>query len=945
MSPTIPLIISFILLHALTFGQDLRNCSLMSISEDSGLPSSETYDVVQDQEGYIWIATDNGLSKFNGQEHRVFDSRHGIKGKAVLHLFLQPDTSIVGISSENIFFRVKHNRVSEVIPADSLIPHLISGELPFSFFEDQKGFFHVGTRMQYLKFDTNGHLLSKEGLLKDNREIHFWRTNENQVFCYQKKRWYPKGRIIDEPILVYNGSKLIHQTTCPIDDIYKSTYLSCNDSLVIIPLLKSFLILNGKITEYPVEESILTTYLIDDQLFIGTKFNGVHCYRIVEGKPIFQYKLLTNFSVSSCLRDSDGNYWFTTLESGVKYFNVLQAKKLFEANNNQNIMSFLVHQYGLDIGFEDGLLISSLQPNTHLEQPIYSIAAIRNSIYYLCGLVFIKKDTANKPPTPIPFKGKYIRARTAFHSKNGRIVLLAGQSIRFYDPSNSTAEDILSMNIDKRMKGFKLDGRGFQHATLKENLLFVSTPDELIIFDYVDKRLMKTIKFPNIIGFFEYENHIWAISSGNRMIRVHENLSSLTLDLHPIDGANGIFAFGFDNGILHIATNKGLYSWELEAKSGNTKLLNYEVVSGIHSIQCTSDSIFFASKKSIYKKALKDLKILYPRILVNHIESQGRKLNANVPLMLAYNSGGIQIPVETIAFNAKEVRYRYFIHNFSKEYQYTTDPNIVINSLPPGDYTIEISASVNGITFCVPEIIVLTIDAPFWQKIPFIIAVAIGLIALVILIARMRIRRIRKKHALNETISQLKSQALSSQLNPHLIFNVMNSIQGLVSEGEIETANIFIARFSRFMRSCLHFSQVYSIPLKKEIELTLQYIDIEKIRFEDQIDFQVVVDQSANLQLQVPPLLIQPIIENAIKHGLMPSDQPEQTLKLRISSKANETTIEVEDNGVGFLEDTIYNTGMRVTTERIKLLNNRNHLIIKHAANPTVVELKLFYED
>jgi LytS/YehU family sensor histidine kinase len=203
------------------------------------------------------------------------------------------------------------------------------------------------------------------------------------------------------------------------------------------------------------------------------------------------------------------------------------------------------------------------------------------------------------------------------------------------------------------------------------------------------------------------------------------------------------------------------------------------------------------------------------------------------------------------------------------------------------------------------------------------------------------VKQIKKKSKLNETISRLKSQALINQLNPHLIFNILNSIQGIVSKGDIEKANIFISRFAKFMRQTLWANQNPLISLESELEITENYISLEKLRFPSEMTIEIVRNNYQKEKL-VPSLLLQPFIENAIKHGIMPSLSNEGKISIIVSESELYLEIKIVDNGKGFGDEIMYGDGLKITEERLKLLNEMNTFQFERKGELTVVTIKIY---
>jgi hypothetical protein len=128
----------------------------------------------------------------------------------------------------------------------------------------------------------------------------------------------------------------------------------------------------------------------------------------------------------------------------------------------------------------------------------------------------------------------------------------------------------------------------------------------------------------------------------------------------------------------------------------------------------------------------------------------------------------------------------------------------------------------------------------------------------------------KEKYQLQNQLIQMKLEALRSQMNPHFIFNALNSINRYIIRNNKETASEYLIKFSKLIRSILENSKLKEIPLEKEIEAIQLYVDLELLRFDNKFDFQVRIDESINREnTQIPPLILQPFVENAIWHGLM----------------------------------------------------------------------------
>ncbi|MDG1517970.1 MAG: histidine kinase [Flavobacteriales bacterium] len=176
------------------------------------------------------------------------------------------------------------------------------------------------------------------------------------------------------------------------------------------------------------------------------------------------------------------------------------------------------------------------------------------------------------------------------------------------------------------------------------------------------------------------------------------------------------------------------------------------------------------------------------------------------------------------------------------------------------------------------------------------IALLLVLIVIGVLGSKYILKVSKQRRVANQ---QLALRSLRSQMNPHFIFNALNSVNSFISENDQRSANKFLSNFSRLMRLVMENSEHNFIPLQKELEILKIYLQLEHFRFKDQFDYNVKIDEEVDEEeFEIPPMLIQPYIENAIWHGLRykPSSG---LLNLRLSAKKNNLIVTISDNGIG----------------------------------------------
>lgn len=279
------------------------------------------------------------------------------------------------------------------------------------------------------------------------------------------------------------------------------------------------------------------------------------------------------------------------------------------------------------------------------------------------------------------------------------------------------------------------------------------------------------------------------------------------------------------------------------------------------------------------------------------------------------------------------LRYRAYLEQFDAAPQDLGTQNYrAWTNVPPGRYRLVLSTT-NGGTNSAARTLWLTIEPPFWRTWWFRLLALALLGGAVGAAYRYRIGVIRREAALktefNRRLAQVEMGALRAQMNPHFVFNCLNSINRFILVNEPEAASDYLTKFSRLIRLILDNSRSETVPLDKELEALRLYIEMEAMRFDGRFTYTISVDPSLQPEhLEVPPLLIQPFVENAIWHGLMHRPTPGH-LWVRVQPLGEGFWIQVEDNGVGRARagelksksaQTHKSQGLQLTRERLEVI-------------------------
>jgi len=264
------------------------------------------------------------------------------------------------------------------------------------------------------------------------------------------------------------------------------------------------------------------------------------------------------------------------------------------------------------------------------------------------------------------------------------------------------------------------------------------------------------------------------------------------------------------------------------------------------------------------------------------------------------NSIGIQFNAISLSGSGPRPEYAYKLLPLDTSWSNSSKINSVsLTQLRPGRYIFMVKAKDKASDWSIPASFEFTIKAPFWDGWLFRIAIIVLAAALVIFIFRKRIEKIRHDAGIENQLRELEMKALKAQMNPHFIYNALNSIQSLIANNKKEESIHYIGSFSRLLRYVLDNADYPVINLSKEIETIVLYIQLERLRLDVSLKFTCEIAQDIVPEFEkLPPLVIQPFIENALWHGL---GQKQGDKKISISVMVEDQWLicHIEDNGIG----------------------------------------------
>lgn len=396
-----------------------------------------------------------------------------------------------------------------------------------------------------------------------------------------------------------------------------------------------------------------------------------------------------------------------------------------------------------------------------------------------------------------------------------------------------------------------------------------------------------------------------------------------------------------DQGNLWVSTNKGLSRFD--PRVGQFK--NYDLEDGLQSREFNSGAFFKSARGEMFFGGVNGVNFFYPGqikdnpnippVLITGLKKFDHPLSLGTmqPLELTYKDNFISFEFVALNYtNPQKNEYQYKLEGLHDDWIHGGNQrHAMFTNLDPGNYIFRVKGSNNdGVWNEEGASIGIVITPPFWQAAWFRVLAAVATLLGLALILWQQKNKARKKAELDKRISELKLQALRAQMNPHFVFNTINSIQYFISSNEKKAAFQYLSKFSKLMRKMLENAEKSTLPISEELDSLRLYLDLELLRFEGKFDYDLEVDPDIDVEdVRIPTMLIQPFVENAIHHGLK-FKRSKGALKISLKQQNGSLVCTIEDNGIGIEkalelkskgQDQHKPTGLKVTRQRLETLN------------------------
>jgi ligand-binding sensor domain-containing protein len=912
----------FPLLHA-------QDYSYKHYNTDKGLAGSTVFCIFQDREGFVWFGTQTGVSRFDGSSFRNFTTSEGLVDNEVYRIYGDRKGRIwfSSYNSELCYYYRGHIYNSS---SDSTLRGTKVQDIAMGFCEDSLENTWIASRQLYRlrpgrKPEVTGRYMpfldmriERDSVLTVGSSGILMRYKEGTIRMLKPPEIRKEAEVY-RGALFYKGDLLLYR---------RNQIHCCGYSHTRAWLKKT----------YTFEHDIVNLNTDrNNRLWVSTMNGGAWYFSDFPSQELRGPFLKGEF-ISGVLEDREGNLWFSTVGNGVY---LLTSRSALTYNTSHGISSnqaLSIHASGngdVFIAFNRGK-INRISPQGITEYTTYGQAFNRvvdimpdsSGNTWFCsdaGLYVLRKDGRMEQ------RGRQTSVKSIEMLEDGRV--LAGYNFGVVALPAEGPIRGEEMFWDKRATAICRDTNGVLWLGTLEGLYRYSRG----VFTYLGAENPLFAK--KIICIRRgADGSVWVATGGFGLVCIRGSR------IHTISSRDGLASdicksvFLARNGNVWVATNLGLNRITLHDRARfRFSIQKYNLLDGlasdeVNSVYVKDSTVWVATNNGVTRFSEAELKgTAPPATYITGIRAGQQAVSPDSSLVLEHSRSSIGFSFTGISFySAGRMRYRYMLAGTGRGWQETAQNTVEYVSLPPGSYSLIVYAQDSkGLWSTQPASFSFTVKPAFWQT-KWFSAGSLGLASagvslLVLRLVRKARAKEQSKARLAVKMAELELQAVRAQINPHFIFNCLNSIQHYILRHDHQSAQRYLSGFARLIRKTLDFSRDIHVRLSDEIEYLENYLLLERLRFENKFSYLLQVDKDLHTQwLLIPAMLIQPHVENAILHAFNVPDR-EGLLTISFHAEGNTLVCRVDDDGVGRKEESVHkgsrSHGMSITRSRIDSLN------------------------
>lgn len=865
-----------------------------------GLPATEVYHLYQDRQGYVWANTEFGVVKHNGQAFIPVCTNLPLRESIMYAMTQSPDGELYLANSRAEIYRLYHDSAFRVVGLEKSAAEIRSkGFFIEHFYFDEAQNLHFSTDEKTYTFSPGTYRIpGLPAAAKSRQKRHMHVAADLQYNVVN-----PNGS--GQLNVVNQYGRRVYSFARPVAHTYRYSIRNFGKELFIalgfeLMVRKS----NGTIRNVRFEKPIIGfERLPNGHFLVGLTYGGM--YELDADLSVLHH-YFGDVSVGDVLCDDQSGIWVSTIGEGIYYCRNSNNRSYSNIPELAGSISMLkVIGNRLFIGTSVGNLF--VKEGRNIRKIDLPTAAYINDIAEFQGWYYIATKMGTlamdahfrhiEPDAQLIQRDKKVLASYAFLAERKSHLFVVSSSVLFKIDGNwKRREWVVSHKMLLRCIALRNDGEVF--VGTREGLYRVkdafSCPDFLKPLRQQNISMLKT-DCRGQIWIGTKGAGLYRLTSGNRLIHYPSVPSAIIYDL----------CFVHDS-ILVVSTNRGAFVNSLRRineKSAWILLQQEEIIR----LELYRDQLFMATKSGL--TTLSVGKLFRPndcRFYLKAIVAGGTKIPLQRNIQLSHRQNHLDLTFDLLAYRFPDKRLYYRLDGPSPLAGAVTGTQLHLQNLSPGTYTLYAYPEMHLVNSRRQVVrLVFHIDAAFWQTKLFLVLVILLSVLSTSTVTWFVIRGMRdrqeRKISIEKLLAEYQLTALKAQINPHFMSNSLVAIQQLILTGQTDSANRYIAKFSLLIRYLLNYSDRAVISLRHELEIIDLYVELEQLRFNNRFVFNCEIDPDLKvMETFIPALITQPLIENAIWHGLLPlAGQRVPQLTLKIAWEETVLVISVMDNGVG----------------------------------------------
>lgn len=936
-----------------------QNYSYHHYNVNNGLVGNQVYTAVQDKEGFMWFATETGVSRFDGTQFKNFTTADGLPDNEIVRLYTDKKGRVWMLPFTSSLCYYDHG-VIHTPDNDSTLSRIQLTQYVSAITEDRAGnLFFLTENFLYVLLSDNQVLIWTNKKLPKSRFVLIGSDMSGHCSIALKEQDSLSGKeFISFYFLEVKGNDLVLTKDKNIPVLVEpNNYSGLITSRFTVYCLAQYIALGcdmyvldkttGRSSILKVPPGTSTYNVIDDSIFYFNTSTGVHC--INSRDNLLRQRYLEQENISCSLRDNEDNLWFCSLGNGIWRLSSANIRNITDWGDKIGVRPVnAITRFDNDIilGSENRRLML-LDAATGVKKQLITLAdsnlrrhlrlvPYKEDLYLLAELGLFIRQAKGDFVNEILFGSKLQPAslKDMDVSKTGMFAIASNFGVSFFKKQSDKLQFV-------RVVGGRTTAVAFADSLLYvgtlEGLKSIAPDGKEIYYNKIDPLLATRITKLLYDGEYLWigtNNQGLVCFDGRKVIRTISTKEGLTGNIIRALYLSGHYLWvGTDRGLNKIETANRAFSVDIKYTMADglpTNIINAIYVDKNMVYVGTSEGLAFFDEEQMGGNSRCDLRIL-------GITVSGKALQyGSEKLILQPKDNNIRFDFVGISFKSGgDIIYEYKLVGLDNTTQFTKENYLQYPTLPSGNYRFEIQATnkfgIQSELLVIPFEVKKTLMEETW----FLVLAILAALGLVWWLANMRIKHIRKREREKTTtirrIAELEQQALKAQMNPHFIFNCLNSIQQYVIDKDVEGANRFISGFSKLIRQTLDNSGRQLISIGEEYRFLQAYLELEKNRFEGKFDYVIRLDERIlPEELMIPPMLVQPYVENSIRHGMRLKPVGTGLIEINILLWNNHLICSIIDNGVGRKAAEAYKSarhieyqskGINLTSQRIEMLN------------------------